>query len=76
MAGIFPKHIRRRHERYAAPGLRYYEEMGRMNFRVAGDSRPARKHDLSRVFHGLADSFRVARLALNDLSERLVLLES
>ncbi len=72
MSGLFPEHIARRAGRRGAPGLSYYQELGRVNFRVAGDHRLARKYELSRVFHTLAECFEAARRALHDLAERLV----
>jgi hypothetical protein len=71
LAGVFPEHLRYREERRGAPGLRYYEEIGRANFRVARDHRLARKYELCDIFDTLAERFDSARLALNDLSERL-----
>ncbi len=71
LAGVFPEHVRHRSERRGAPGLRYYEEMGRANFRVARDHRLARKYELSGIFDTLSERFDSARLALNDLSDRL-----
>jgi len=72
MSGLFPERILHRAERRGAPGLSYYREVGRMNFRVAADHRLARKYELSRVFHTLAEVFEEARRALHDLAERLV----
>ena len=72
LSGIFPDRIRHRAERRGAPGLSYYEEMGRSSFRAASDHRLARHYELSRVFSTLADRFQETRVALNDLGERLV----
>ncbi len=63
-----------RTERSGAPGLRYYEEVGRANYRVASDHRLARKYDLDGIFTTLAERFQTTRLALNDLGERLITL--
>ena len=72
LSGVFPDRIRFRAERKGAPGLSYYEGLGRANFRVAGDHRLARKYDLSSIFNTLSERFQETRLALNDLRERLV----
>ena len=72
LSGIFPDRIRFRAEVRGAPNLKYYEELGRSNFRVASDHRLARKYDLDRIFNTLADRFETTRLALNDLGERLL----
>lgn len=72
LSGVFPERIRFRAERKGAPGLSYYEEMGRAHFRAASDHRLARRYELDGVFHLLAERFLQARRALNDLSERLL----
>lgn len=72
MSGVFPERIRYRSERCGAPGLRYYEELGRANFRVARDHRLAHQYELSEIFDTLSERFESARLALNDLSDRMV----
>jgi len=69
---VFPDRIRFRADRNGAPGLTYYEGLGRTNFRVAGDHRLARKYDLDGIFNTLAERFQETRLALNDLRERLI----
>jgi hypothetical protein len=71
LSGIFPERIRYRAEHKGAPNLKYYEELGRANFRVASDHRLAHKYDLAAIFGTLSERFRATRLALNDLTERL-----
>ncbi len=72
LSGVFPDRIRFRAERKGAPGLTYYEGLGRTNFRAASDHRLARKYDLDGIFNTLSERFQETRLALNDLRERLV----
>ena len=72
LSGVFPDRIRFRADRNGAPGLTYYEGLGRTNFRVASDHRLARKYDLDGIFNTLAERFQETRLALNDLRDRLV----
>ncbi|MBN2506416.1 MAG: hypothetical protein JXQ71_06960 [Verrucomicrobia bacterium] len=74
MTGIFPDRIRHRVETRAAPGLSYYESVGRENYRLASDHRLARHYDLADVFSTLADRFQTTRQALNDLGDRLLML--
>ena len=74
LSGIFPDRIRFRAELRGAPDLKYYEELGRSNYRVASDHRLARKYDLDGIFNTLAERFQTTRLALNDLGERLITL--
>jgi hypothetical protein len=71
LAGVFPDRIRSRAERRGAPGLSYYEGLGRTNFRLASDHPLARRYDLSPVLCTLSERFDTARRALNDISERL-----
>jgi hypothetical protein len=71
LSGVFPERIRERAERRACPDLRYYEELGRVNFRVAGRHRLARRYDLAPIFDTLSTRFAKTRLALNDLAERV-----
>jgi hypothetical protein len=74
LSGMFPERIRHRAQRRGFPDISYYRELGRTNFRVAGDHRLARRYSLDDLYHRLSDRFETARLALNDLSERLVFL--
>lgn len=74
LSGIFPDRIRHREETVGAPGLSYYEALGQSNFRAASDHRLAKKYELAPIFHTLADRFRTARQALNDMTDRLLTL--
>ena len=74
LSGIFPDRIRVRAEVRGAPNLRYYEELGRANYRVASDHRLARRYDLDGIFNTLSERFQTTRLALNDLGDRLITL--
>lgn len=74
LSGMFPERIRHRAQTRGFPDLSYYRELGRTNFRVAGDHRLARRYSLDDLYHRLSDQFETARRALNDLSERLVFL--
>ena len=71
LAGVFPERIRFRAENRGFPDLRYYEALGRANFRVASDHRLANRYSLGPIFSTLADRFQEARQALNDVSQRL-----
>ncbi len=74
MTGVFPERIRFRAEQKGFPSLRYYEDLGRMNFRVARDHRLAKKYDLSSIFDVLSERFEPVRRALNDLADRILVL--
>jgi len=71
LSGVFPEHILHRAKRRGAPGLRYFEDMGRANYRAASHHRLAARYDLASVYDTLSEKFDAARRALNDLSDRV-----
>jgi hypothetical protein len=71
ITGVFPDRIRVRAEKRGFPDLRYFEGVGQASFRIASDHRLAERYELASVFDTLAERFRTARGALNDLSDRL-----
>lgn len=71
LSGVFPERIRFRAEQRGAPDLKYYETLGRTQYRAAGDHRLAQRYELSDILHTLAERFETTRLALNDISDRL-----
>jgi len=71
LSGVFPDRIRVRAERRGFPDLKYYESLGRSQYRAASDHRLAQRYDLSEIFNTLAERFETTRLALNDISDRL-----
>lgn len=71
LTGLFPDRLRYRAEYRGAPGLDYYERMGRSGFASASAHRLARQVELSSVYGELAESFPQARRALNDVAERV-----
>jgi hypothetical protein len=75
LSGVFPERIRVRAERKGFPDLQYYEDLGRSSFRAAGDHRLAHRYNLTEIYHTLAERFQATRLALNDLTQRLFMLD-
>lgn len=75
LSGIFADYIERRRRR-GAPGLSFYEGMGRTHYHTASLEREAGVLNLSAIFHDLAEGFREVRMALNDLACRLLHLDS
>jgi hypothetical protein len=71
LAGIFPERIRHRAESRGFPDLRYYEQIGRTHYRMAGEHQLARRYNLEGILHTLAERFQATRRALNDVAERL-----
>lgn len=76
LSGIFPGSLQRRVERRAAPGFRFYEELGAAHFRMAGGHYLARRMDMVSILMTLGQAFHVTRMALNHLSRRLVFMET
>lgn len=72
LAGVFPDHIEHRRWHRGAPGLDYYDEMGRRGFRLAADHRLAAEHGLAPLYARVADRFGVMRSALNRVSDALL----
>jgi hypothetical protein len=70
LTGIFPDAIVHR-QTYGrrAPGLEYYESMGRLGYHSASRHTPAQHAELSDVLSFMASEFRVVRKALNVLSD-------
>jgi hypothetical protein len=74
ISGIFHENAHRRSLR-GGPDLKFYEEVGRTNYQLVASHATARRCELDDVFEGLADRFHDVRLALNDLSDRLLNLD-
>jgi hypothetical protein len=71
LSGVFPERIRFRAEARGFPDLKYYESLGRTQYRMASDHRLARQFALAKILDVLAERFQTTRLALNDISDRL-----
>jgi len=71
LSGVFPERIRFRAEVRGFPGLRYYEGLGRTQYRLASDHRLAQRYALAEILSTLAERFGTTRLALNEIADRL-----
>ena len=71
LSGVFPERIRFRAEARGFPDLKYYEGMGRTQYRMASDHRLAQRYELAPILSTLAERFETTRLALNDIADRL-----
>lgn len=76
LSGVFPERIRFRAEAKGFPDLRYYEGVGRTQYRMASDHRLAQRYEVSNILNTLSERFETARHALNDISDRLFFMES
>jgi hypothetical protein len=74
LTGIFHESALRRHER-GGPDLQFYEQVGRTNYHLVAEHETARRCELDDVFGNLAEQFHAVRLALNELSDRLLNLD-
>jgi len=74
ISGIFHENTQRRSLR-GGPDIEFYEQVGRTNYQLVASHAVARRCELDDVFEGLADRFRDVRLALNQLSDRLLNLD-
>ena len=70
--GLFSGRIEARVRRKGFPDVGYYERVGSSSFASASRHRFAERLGLEEVLAQLADCFHEARLALNELTERLV----
>jgi hypothetical protein len=76
ISGIFhPAVAGQRRSLRGGPDIEFYEQVGRTNYQVVASHAVARRCELDDVFEGLADRFRDVRLALNELSDRLLNLD-
>lgn len=76
LSGLFAPHLEHREQRRGAPGLHYYEAVGRASYRAARDHRLARELGLTEIFDTLAERFDRVRRALTDMADRLLSLET
>ncbi len=74
ISGIFHENTQRRRMR-GGPGLKFYEDVGRTNYQLVASHEAARRCELNDVFEKLAGRFHDVRMALNDLSDRLLNLD-
>ena len=74
ISGIFHENTHRRSQR-GAPDIKFYEQIGRTNYELVAAHETARRCELDDVFENLADRFHDVRVALNELSDRLLNLD-
>lgn len=74
ISGIFHESAQRRSLR-GAPDISFYEQVGSANYQLVASHETARRCELDDVFEGLAVRFHDVRVALNELSDRLLNLD-
>lgn len=76
VAGLFPDFIYYREQyRPAAPGFKYYEQMGSEGYQRASQHTLAEQYQLAGIFEILAQHFHNVRLALNDMTDQYLHLD-
>jgi len=68
LTGVFPNFLEHRSVSKAAPGIEYYESMGRINFNSIGNHDLAEKYNVENIYLQLGDSFQEIRMALNEMT--------
>jgi hypothetical protein len=71
LSGVFPERIKFRAEARGFPDIKYYEGLGRTQYRMASDHPLAQRFDMTKVLGTLSERFGATRLALNDIADRL-----
>ena len=71
LSGVFHERIRFRAEKKGFPDLKYYEALGRSQYRAASDHRLAQRYELTSILGTLSERFDATRKALNEISDRL-----
>ena len=74
ISGIFHENTQRRSLR-GGPDIGFYEQIGRRNYHLLSSDATARRCELNDVYAELADRFHEIRVALNELSDRLLHLD-
>ena len=74
ITGIFHENTQHRSLR-GAPNLAFYEQVGRRSYHLLSSHATARRCELNDVYAELADRFHDVRVALNELSDRLLHLD-
>ena len=74
ISGIFHENTQQRSLR-GAPNLAFYEQVGRRSYHLLSSHATARRCELNDVYAELADRFHDVRIALNELSDRLLHLD-
>jgi hypothetical protein len=72
LSGVFPDRIRFRAEARGFPDIKYYEQLGRTHYRIAGEHRLAQRYQLESILKTLSERFQATRRALNDMADRLL----
>ncbi len=70
LAGLFIAFLNERTNRYGAPSVDFYENIGKESFDMAANQRLSKEFELTEIYRVLAALFHNVRLALNEVSDR------
>jgi hypothetical protein len=70
LSGVFPDRLRHDAQARGRPDVKYYDALGRSQYRAASDHRLAQRYDLAALFQTLSERFHTTRLALNNIADR------
>lgn len=72
LSGIFAERVHAHAERRGAPGIDFYETIGKSSYRSAASHLPSKESGLQSTLEQLSAEFHVVRLALNQLADNLM----
>jgi hypothetical protein len=70
LTGIFSDFILYREKKSGAPGIKFYEKIGSLNYKIASSSKIAEKKGISGTLYLLSEKFHQIRLSLNLVSDK------
>lgn len=76
LSGIFAERVHAHAERRGAPGIDFYETVGKSSYRSAACHLPSKESALQSTLEQLSAEFHVVRLALNQLADNLMHFEA
>lgn len=72
LAGLFPDYIAERRRRAGGPDLPYYDDLGRVGYRLAAQHRLAERYGVATIYRAASERFPALRQAFNRLSDRVL----
>ncbi len=76
LTGIFPDYFSQRTRRRGAPDISYYKDIGRFSFQCAADHPINDLAEIGNLYATIANGFFELTRSLNDLSDRLIFMDT
>lgn len=70
IGGMFLERVEAHARRRGAPGISFYEGIGRQSYQLASHHPRARETEMAVVYEELGEEFHTVRLALNEMAEK------